>query len=264
MTSVPPLDKVSISNIGGVFQGHVPLRTRAFEAWPKEVPFDCLHCGSSCKDATPIPAVKFFEPQLNVFWVYGPFCRSSCAFGFIAEHEASSASKQLALTAHVLRNQFGVHVIHMAPPRSAHKRQGGPLDDLEFHQFSERGVREVLVPPFVSFAQQVVANQKSGVDITKSADTNILPQSAGRFIDLTRPAERDFNLLERKPTQRAPMLLNWIAEMAPELLTKKETSIPKLSEDNLIEGSSRGKSRVASAATTTLEPKGFLTRQMKQ
>ena len=69
MTSVPPLEHVTIQNIGGVFQGHVPLRTRAFDIWPKEVPFDCLHCGSSCKDATPIPAVKFFEPQLNVFWV---------------------------------------------------------------------------------------------------------------------------------------------------------------------------------------------------
>lgn len=68
MTSVPPLENVTIANIRGIFQGNTPLRTKAFESWPTHVNLDCLHCGSSVM-GTPIPAIKFFETQLNVFWV---------------------------------------------------------------------------------------------------------------------------------------------------------------------------------------------------
>ena len=68
MTSVPPLENVDIYNIRGIFQGNTPLRTKAFEAWPMHVDLDCLHCGSKVS-GPPIPAVKFFETQLNVFWV---------------------------------------------------------------------------------------------------------------------------------------------------------------------------------------------------
>ena len=82
-----------------------------------------------------------------------------------------------------------------------------------------------------------------------------MPQSSGKFIDLSRPAVRDFNVLERKPTGRAPQLLNFLAEMAPELLAKKEGPSIKASEENLIEGSSRKRKETTKEVHA---PKGFL------
>lgn len=52
---------------------------------------------------------------------------------------------------------------------------------------------------------------------------------------------------------RAPMLLNFLAELAPSLLAKKDTLTAKTSEENLIEGSSRSKT------TKTKQSTGFLT-----
>jgi hypothetical protein len=98
MTSVPPLENVSIHNIAGVFRGATPLRTRAFVSWPSSLEVCCLHCGSACDMGPPLPAVKFFEPQLNVYWVYGPFCSAPCSLGYITENEGTSGSKQMALT----------------------------------------------------------------------------------------------------------------------------------------------------------------------
>lgn len=149
MTSVPPLEEVNVFNIGGVFQGSVPLRTRAFETWPKSLHVACLHCGSECSGC-PIPAVRFFETQLNLFWVFGPFCSPPCAFGYITENESSAGSKQMALTVHVLRTYFGVTDISIAPPRGSHQRYGGPLSDVHFKGLANVGVIDVLSPPFVA------------------------------------------------------------------------------------------------------------------
>lgn len=51
---------------------------------------------------------------------------------------------------------------------------------------------------------------------------------------------------------RAPLLLNYLAELAPSLLAKKDTLTAKTSEENLIEGSSRSKTKAKQST-------GFLT-----
>jgi hypothetical protein len=123
---------------------------------------------------------------------------------------------------------------------------------MAFRGLSEAAIRDVVSPPFVSFAQYIIANRSEHMPMT---NTNVLPQSSGKFIDLVRPAVRDFGVLERKPTMRAPQLLNFLAEFAPELLSKKEGPSVKASEENLIEGSTRKRKEVAKESQA---PKGFL------
>jgi formate dehydrogenase maturation protein FdhE len=41
----------------------------------------------------------------------------------------------------------------------------------------------------------------------------LLPQSAGRLVGLTRPTERFTPLAEKKPTGRAPMILEFLATL---------------------------------------------------
>ena len=207
-----------------------------------------------------MPAVRFFEPQLNVFWVYGPFCSAPCSFGYIAEHEASSSSKQLSLTSFVMRTYFKVHDIQIAPPRAAHQRYGGPLNDLQFRGIPERGVLDVVYPPFVSYSHYVLAVQ----DPARSSDPKTILTSstaAGKLIDLSRPKVRDFGRLEKKTTLRAPMLLNFLAErgtsVVPDVVATKTT------EENLIE---ERRSRVPKtpAGPAATEQRGFLSRYMKK
>lgn len=123
---------------------------------------------------------------------------------------------------------------------------------MAFRGLSEATIRDVVSPPFVSFAQYIVANRSEHIAVR---DTQVLPQSSGKFIDLTRPVMRDFDVLERKPTMRAPQLLNFLAEFAPEILSKKEGPSVKASEENLIEGTSRKRKEVSKEAAA---PKGFL------
>lgn len=115
----------------------------------------------------------------------------------------------------------------------------------------------MLEPPFVSFAHYVIANRGTLKESFESRDLQAFPQSSGKFIDLVRPEKREFNLLERKPTMRAPQILNFLAQAAPILLTKTTTSNTKTSEENLIENT-----RPAKAARKDDRPSdhGFLTR----
>ena len=59
----------------------------------------------------------------------------------------------MALTIVVHRQYFGIQDITIAPPRSAHIRYGGPLSDMAFRGLAETAIRDVVSPPFVSFAQ---------------------------------------------------------------------------------------------------------------
>lgn len=127
---------------------------------------------------------------------------------------------------------------------------------MAFRGLSEAAIRDVVSPPFVSFAQYIVANRSESITVKES---QVLPQSSGKFIDLARPTTRDFDVLERKPTMRAPQLLNFLAEFAPELLAKKEGPSVKASEENLIEGNSRKRKEVTKEASV---PKGFLAQYM--
>jgi hypothetical protein len=207
MTSVAPKEGLLINNIRGIFSGRIPLKTLAFESWPEKSPeLQCLHCGGPCDVGPPVPAVKQYENQIDSYWVYGPFCRPCCAFGSICENDGTS--KQLAATTEMLRRYFGVKIPKIAPPRASHYRFGGPLSDSDFYGESGYTALNTIQPPFVTFANYVV-----GVHGSKEPARALLPQSAGRLINLERPAERDFNIVEKKSTGKPPLFLELLASL---------------------------------------------------
>ena len=207
MTSVAPKEGIIVNNIRGIFSGRIPLKTLAFETWPDKSPdLQCLHCGGLCDAGPPVPAVKQYENQTDQYWVYGPFCRPCCAFGSICENDGTS--KQLAATTEMLRRFFGVKVPKIAPPRAAHYRFGGPLSDKDFYGESGYTALNTIQPPFVTFANYVV-----GVHGSEEPARALLPQSAGRLINLERPSVRDFNVVEKKSTGKPPLFLELLASL---------------------------------------------------
>lgn len=217
MTSVPPKEDLLVAHVHGMFAGRTPLRTQLITAWPESMPhIQCMHCGGFCSVGPPVPAARHYESQLDQYWVYGPFCRPCCAFGYICEHD--STSKQLAATADMLRRYFGLRAITVAPPRAAHQRFGGPLSDSDFYGDSGYVCLTTVQPPFVTYANYVVGVHQSatGANGSGGAATRVsalLPQSAGRLVGLTRPAERFTPLAQKKPTGRPPMILEFLAAL---------------------------------------------------
>ena len=210
MTSVPPSEETFIEHISGMFMGRIPLRTSLIKHWPEKMPqLQCLHCGGQCSVGPPIPAARQYESQIDQYWVYGPFCRPCCATGYICEND--NTSKQLAPTIELMRRYFNVNETRIAPPRASHKRFGGTLDDHDFYGDSGFVTLSTLQPPFVTFANYVV-----GVHQTIKTDLpveSLLPQSAGRLVDLKRPDYRSAPIAEKKPTGKAPLFLEFLATL---------------------------------------------------
>jgi len=211
MTSVPPVENISVAHVSGIFSGKLPLRTSSVASWPHTMDhLQCLHCGGQCSVGPPVPAARLYEIQTDQYWVYGPFCRPCCAVGYICEND--STSKQLAPTVELLRRYFGVRDTVVAPPRSAHARFGGPLHDADFYGLSGYEVKSVLQPPFVTFANYVVGvHSKQGSAVPNA--TALLPQSAGRLVGLERPKTRSVPLATKKPSGGPPMYLEFLASL---------------------------------------------------
>jgi hypothetical protein len=211
MTSVPPTEDLLLTHMFGMFHGVIPLRKRHILQWPTNVShLQCLHCGGQCSAGPPVPAVRQYEIQNDQYWVYGPFCRPCCAFGWICETDTTS--KQLAPTAELLRRYFGLKKIVVAPPRCAHQRFGGPLTDYQFYGESGYTVLTTLQPPFVTYANYVVAQHQQHSELVKAH--SLLPQSAGRLVGLERPKERSYPLAEKKSSGKAPLLLEFLATLS--------------------------------------------------
>jgi len=213
MTNVPPEEGLFISHIQNIFSGKIPLRTETIATWPDCLNYvQCLHCGGFCTSGPPVPVARHYEAQLDRYWVYGPFCRPCCAFGYICETD--STSKQLAPTAELMRRFFGVSKIIVAPPRAAHQRFGGPLSDYDFYGLSGYNCLRTIQPPFVTFANYVVGVHQSTSNGTRiESSTALLPQSAGRLINLERPTDRSFPIAEKKQTGKPPMILEFLATL---------------------------------------------------
>jgi len=228
MTSVPSIEKQSIVHIHGIFgnlfSGKIPLRKSIVKDWPSKAEhLQCLHCGGQCSHGPPMPAARFYESQIDQYWLYGPFCRPCCSLGYICESD--STSKQLAPTVELLRKYFGSTSLHVAPPRASHKRFGGPLGDHDFYGASGYVSLTTLQPPFVTFANYVVGvHQQLGKESKKEdfeddvmkADCKaeaLLPQSAGKLVNLERPERRSEPLAQRSLTGREPMILEFLANL---------------------------------------------------
>lgn len=220
MTSVPPSENLLVAHIHGIFAGRIPLRTQHIAGWPEKAPqLQCLHCGGACDAGPPVPVARHYETQHNLYWVFGPFCRPCCAFGYVCETD--STSKQLAPTVELMRRYFGLKKVRVAPPRCAHVRFGGALRDADFYGDSGYTCVATLQPPFVTFANYVVGVHQAGLSGPAAAGSGgvvsasaLLPQSAGRLVGLERPAVRATPLAEKKPTGKAPLILEFLASLS--------------------------------------------------
>jgi len=214
MTSVPPCDDLFVAHVQGMFSGTMPLRTKNIGQWPSSMAhLQCLHCGSQCTCGPPVPVARHYDSQLDQYWVYGPFCRPCCAFGYICETD--STSKQLASTVELLRRFFGLNKVVVAPPRAAHWRFGGPLSDADFYGASGYTCVSTLQPPFVTFANYVVGVHQADHASDRIADKAhvLLPQSAGRLVGLERPADRSVPLAEKRVSGKVPLILEFLATL---------------------------------------------------
>lgn len=277
MTSVPSTEKQSIVHIhglfGNLFSGKIPLRKALIKEWPSSADhLQCLHCGGLCSHGPPMPAARFYESQIDQYWLYGPFCRPCCSLGYICETD--STSKQLAPTVELLRRYFGSTSLHVAPPRAAHKRFGGPLGDYDFYGSSGYVSLTTLQPPFVTFANYVVGvHQQLKAETRDSRDSRdcshdkmdavakadckaetLLPQSAGKLVNLERPERRQEPLAQRALTGREPMILEFLANL------ESITEITDASEQ--IEFKQQPKKRKATEAAA--EAPNFLKKYVKK
>lgn len=211
MTSVPPVDGLAVAHIHGIFVGRMPLRTSSIGHWPATMGhLQCMHCGGQCNAGPPVPVARHYESQLDQYWVYGPFCRPCCAFGYICETD--STSKQLAPTAELLRRFFGLKQVQVAPPRASHWRFGGPLSDVDFYGSSGYTCLTTLQPPFVTFANYVVGHHQAAGQSGHTAHV-LLPQSAGRLVGLDRPPERAVPMAEKRSSGKVPLILEFLATL---------------------------------------------------
>jgi hypothetical protein len=128
--------------------------------------------------------------------------------GYICEND--STSKQLAPTVELMRRFFGLTGIHVAPPRQAHVRFGGPLGPADFYGHSGYTTITTAQPPFVTFANYVMGVHLDSNSGPKTI-TALLPQSAGRLVDLKRPEVRSTPVAEKKITGKAPLILEFLA-----------------------------------------------------
>lgn len=90
-------------------------------------------------------------------------------------------------------------------------RFGGPLKDADFYGSSGYTCVSTLQPPFVTFANYVVAAHAS---MRQDSVRALLPQSAGALVGLERPPVRHTPLAEKKPTGRPPLILEFLATLS--------------------------------------------------
>ena len=135
------------------------------------------------------------------------------------------------------------------------------MNDLQFRGIPERGVLDVVYPPFVSYSHYVLAVQDPLRADAPGRSTALLSSAAsGKLVDLARPKVRDFGRLEKKTTMRPPMLLNFLAERGSVVAEPVAT---KTTEENLIE-ERRSRAPKATTTQTATEQRGFLSRYMKK
>jgi hypothetical protein len=264
MTSVPSKDGLDIRHVQGMFSGRIPLRALDIQHWPSTIShLFCLHCGGPCDVGPPVPCVRNYEAQLDRYWVYGPFCRASCSIGYLCESD--STSKQLAPTIELLRRYFGQFKIRIAPPRAAHVRFGGPLEDGDFHGTSGYTCLNTIQPPFVTFANYVVGVHQETCNEPETSRVKqtthaLLPQSAGALVNLERKSERFHDLLEKKSTNRPPLILEFLSTL------KSAAHVKDASQDIELKAAVAKKRKTNDVSMTTGndEPKGFLRQFMKK
>lgn len=126
----------------------------------------------------------------------------------------------------MLRDFFGISDVTVAPPRAAHPRFGGTLDN-----FHTTATVDVLDPPFVTFAHYVIAAH----DKVENA-YDILPQSAGRLTNVSRPEHRTTPLAQKTPTGASPLFLEFLASFKDKKRVRPEDEKPDIQTKNASTG----------------------------
>jgi hypothetical protein len=185
----------------------VPLKTKSIQHWPEKTTALCLHCAESCP-LTPLPAVKYYDAHEECHWVYGFFCRPCCALAHVSENPNTDSQRCLVWTQSVLRNYFGVENMQAAPPRAALSKFGGKMSLASFYGEDGTIFKSLHTPPFVTFAMYAeITNQQT------PADSKIVN-------GLRRPLERTHPIATPEPTDKPPLILEFLAKRGADMKPK--------------------------------------------
>jgi hypothetical protein len=102
-----------------------------------------------------------------------------------------------------------------APPRNALEKYGGKLTLNEFYGKSNFVYKEIVCPPFVTFAMYAELTGKTNVNDKLTHG-------------LRRPQERTHPEAKEEPTMKPPLILEFLARKG--LVVKKPTDLPEPSK----------------------------------
>jgi hypothetical protein len=127
-----------------------------YHATNKDTP--CKLCWHCCYDLDPEQTLfrlpRLYDPNEQVYHVYGWFCSPACTKGYILEHAPFDRGYQMNVFVRMLRQVYGItEPVVEAPPRIALKHFGGPFDIATFR--TQSNICSVVHPPFVSYCMLV-------------------------------------------------------------------------------------------------------------
>ena len=119
----------------------------------------CWHCCHKMKNIkTPFRLPRLYDPNEQVYHVYGWFCGPACTKGYILEHSPFDRGYQMNIFVRMLREVYNItEPVVEAPPRIALKQFGGPFDIETFRQ--QQNICCTVTPPFVSYCMLVEERQ---------------------------------------------------------------------------------------------------------
>jgi len=185
--------------------------------WPSSSDYDCLHCAEKIVQV-PYPAVKYHDPILDKYFVFGYFCRPCCSLGHVRDEIKDP--RAILWTQIVLKKYFKINKFRFAPPRRCLSKYGGTMtlnqfygDDANLTQFVE-----LHAFPFVTFS--MYAEVKTSDDVK----------------GLRRPTSRTEPVQEQEQTEKTPLILEYIATKGgkPEVKRKKKGLSEKPATGNLM------------------------------
>jgi len=145
--------------------------------WPMKTTIACWHCTEGFA-TIPIPIPVRYDPDTNIYEVFGVFCSFSCAKGYLHEHPHFNTTMCLSLFSEMALNVFGVrHPIYIAPPRTSLDKFGGPYSLKEFRENSCTLDTLWKTPPLV-FSEMFYQETKYEDPNNEEKKTNDTPDEA--------------------------------------------------------------------------------------
>ncbi len=139
----------------------------------------CCHSFEGCGFRLP----RMYDPNDNVYHVYGWLCSANCAKAYILEHSTFDRGYQMNIFVRMLREVYGVDdSVNESPPRTALKMFGGPFDIESFR--SQKNVCFTVTPPFVSYCMLI--EERQPISIMGEQPTT---SQRGSVRGLRRPAQ---------------------------------------------------------------------------